>query len=148
MASTLSTTSPSLEIELETTDMQCTQHVQALLDSGTTRLFIDAAFVERHQLTTQPLTQPIPIYNINSTLNKAGSIWCVTECILCYCHHPKWAVFAITSLGNQDVILGYTWLHLHNPNIDWSIGEVKISWCLYQCFTYMEEARLECCVHA
>ena len=81
---------------------------------------MDVAFVERHQLTTRPLTQPIPVYNIDGTLNEAGSIRCVTECILRYCNHAERAVFATTSLGNQDIILGYTWLHLHNPDIDWS----------------------------
>ena len=109
---------------------------------------MDIAFVERHQLTTQPLTLSIPVYNINGTLNEAGSIWCVTECILCYCNHAEWAVFAITSLGKQDIILGYTWLCLHNLDIDWSIGEVKMSQCPHQCSTYMEEAWLEHCAHA
>ena len=88
---------------------------------------MDVAFVERHQLTTWPLTRPIPVYNIDSTLNEAGSIQCVTECILRYCNHAEQAVFAVTSLGKQDIILGYTWLHLHNPDIDWSTREVKMS---------------------
>ena len=126
---TPSASSLSLEMELVTTDTQCTQQVQALLDSSATRLFMDAMFVACHQLTIQPLSQPISVYNIDSTLNKAGSIWCVMECILCYCNYTEQAVFAITSLGKQDIILGYTWLHLHNPDIDWSTGEVKMSWC-------------------
>ena len=62
------------------------QWVQALLDSGATGLFMDVTFVEKHQLTTHPLTQPIPVYNIDGTLNKASSIWCVMECILHYCN--------------------------------------------------------------
>ena len=62
--------------------------------------------------------QPIPVYNIDGTLNKAGSIQCVMECILHYCNYVEWAVFAVTNLGKQDVILGYTWLCLHNPDID------------------------------
>ena len=88
---------------------------------------MDIAFVERHQLTTWPLTQPILVYNIDGTLNEAGSIRCVIECILHYCNHAEQAVFAITSLGEQDIILGYTWLHLHNLDIYWSTGEVKMS---------------------
>ena len=43
----------------------------------------------------------------------------MTECILCYCNYAEWAVFADTSLGKQDIILGYTWLHLHNLDIDY-----------------------------
>ena len=49
------------------------------------------------------------------------------ECILHYYNHAEWAVFAVTSLGKQDIILGYTWLHLHNLDIDWSTGEVRMS---------------------
>ena len=89
VASTPSATSLSLEVELETMDMQCTQQVQALLDSGATGLFMDVMFVEKHQLTTCPLTQPIPVYNIDGTPNEAGSIRCVTECILCYYNHVE-----------------------------------------------------------
>ena len=120
------------------------QQVQALLDSRATGLFIDTAFVKQHQLTTQLLTQSISVYNIDGTLNEASSIWCVTECILCYCSYAEWAVFAVTSLGKQDVILGYTWLRLHNPDIDWSTEEVKMSQCSCQCSTCAEKARLEC----
>ena len=101
---------------------------------------MDVAFVEKHKLTTHPLTRPILVYNIDGTLNKAGSIWCVTECILCYRNHAEWAVFAITSLGKQDIILSYTWLRLHNPDIDWFTREVKMSRCPCQCSTCAEEA--------
>ena len=38
----------SLEVEIETIDIQHTQQVQALLDSRVTRLFMDIAFVEQH----------------------------------------------------------------------------------------------------
>ena len=82
-------TSLSLEVELETMDMQHTQQVQALLDCGTTGLFMDVTFVEKHQLTTHPLTQFIPVYNIDGTLNEASSIQCVTECIIHYCNHAE-----------------------------------------------------------
>ena len=101
---------------------------------------MDIVFVEWHQLTTQPLAWLIPIYNINSTLNKAGSIWCVMECILHYCNHAEWVVFAVTSLEKQDII---SRLHLHNPDIDWSIGEVKISQCLCHYSTCAKEVRVE-----
>ena len=106
---------------------------------------MDVTFVEKHQLTTCPLTQPIPVYNIDGTLNEVGSIQYVMECILHYHNHnhAEWVVFAITNLGKQDIILGYTWLHLHNPDIDWSTREVKISRCLCQCATCTEEAKLE-----
>ena len=70
------------------------------------------------------------------------------ECILRFCNYAKQAVFSITSLGKQDIILGYTWLHLHNLDIDWSTREVKMSQCPHHCPTCTEEARLEHCACA
>jgi len=32
-----------------------------------------------------------------------------------------------------NVILGMLWLTCHNPKIDWSIGEVKITRCPEEC---------------
>ena len=40
------------------------------------------------------------------------------------------------------MILGFTWLHEHNPEIDWAKGEVKMNQC-WHCSTCMEEARDE-----
>ena len=48
--------------------------VDALLDSGATGMFIDQEFVKAKNLTTRQLPQPIPLYNIDGTLNDAGSI--------------------------------------------------------------------------
>ena len=78
---------------------------------------MDALFCKMAS-TTQPLVWPILVYNIDSILNEASSIQCGTECILHYCNHAEQAVFAITSLEKQDIILEYSWLQLHNLDID------------------------------
>ena len=93
-------------------------HVSALLDSGATGLFIDATYVEQHRLTTRPLTHPIPVYNIDGTCNEAGSIHSVVDLVLRYRTHAERAIFAVMSLGKQDMILGFTWLCEHNPKIN------------------------------
>ncbi|KAG5719743.1 hypothetical protein E4T56_gene18558 [Termitomyces sp. T112] len=49
------------------------------------------------------------------------------DLVLCYQEHSEQAAFAITSLGKRDMILGFTWLCEHNPDIDWTKGEVKMS---------------------
>ncbi|KNZ77264.1 hypothetical protein J132_05974 [Termitomyces sp. J132] len=50
------------------------------------------------------------------------------------------------------MILGFTWLHEHNPEIDWTKGEVKMSCCPCCCITCAEEAhkeqRAKVCEHA
>ncbi|KAG5727450.1 hypothetical protein E4T56_gene12023 [Termitomyces sp. T112] len=125
VASTPSINSLKLQVEIQTTDTQQVQSIVALLDSGATGLFLDADYVQRHHLTTRPLSHPIPVYNVDGTLNEAGSIRSVVDLVLCYQDHLERAAFAVTSLGKQDMILGFTWLHEHNPEIDWAKEEAR-----------------------
>ena len=46
----------------------------ALLDSGCTGLTIHHRFVKEHNLPTQQLPRPIPVYNADGTLNANGAI--------------------------------------------------------------------------
>ena len=57
--------------------------------------------------------------------NKAGSIAEIIKVMLQYCDHSEHTVFAVTSLGKQDIILGLTWLHEHNSKVDWKTEEVR-----------------------
>ncbi|KAG5733211.1 hypothetical protein E4T56_gene2237 [Termitomyces sp. T112] len=47
----------------------------------------------------------------------------MVDLVLHYQDHSEQAAFAITSLGKQDMILGFTWLCEHNPEIDWTKEE-------------------------
>ncbi|KAG5717440.1 hypothetical protein E4T56_gene7237 [Termitomyces sp. T112] len=125
VASTPSVNSLKLQVEIEMTDTQQVRSVVALLDSGVTGLFFDADYVQQHCLTTRPLSRPIPVYNVDGTLNEAGSIRSVVDLVLRYQDHSERAAFAVTSLGKQDMILGFTWLHEHNPEIDWTKEEAQ-----------------------
>jgi hypothetical protein len=109
----------------------------ALLDCGATGLFVDKGFVDQNKIMTRTLTRPIPVYNINRTQNEAGSICEVVDVILRYKDHSERVQFAVTGLGKQDAILGYTWLKEHNP-------EVKMSCCSSRCSTCRMEIKQEC----
>ena len=89
MAAVLSLNSLHLDMEVKMMDMQQICHTLSLLDSGVTGLFINTTYVERHCLTTCPLTHPIPVYNIDSTCTKAGSICSVVDLVLRYCKHAE-----------------------------------------------------------
>jgi len=39
----------------------------------------------------------------------------------------------VCELGKTDVILGMPWLAAHNPEINWEIGEVKMTRCPLLC---------------
>ena len=95
-----------LKVEIKTTDTAEKKSVSALVDCG----------------------QPIPVYNVDGTLNEAGSIMEVVNLILCY-NNSERATFAVCGLGKQKLILGHSWLWKHNPEIDWVTQKVKMSRC-------------------
>ena len=124
-------TSLKLKVEIKTTDTVEKKFVTSLVDCGATREFIDWS-----HFNLVKLSQPIPMYNVDGTLNKAGSIMEVVNLILHYKNHLEKTTFAVSSLGKQRLILGHSWLQKHNPNpeIDWITREVKMSRCPPRCF--------------
>jgi hypothetical protein len=123
----------NLKIELQTTDTGEVKFVKALLDSGATGMFIDRDYVKTNGLSTRTLSHPIPVRNIDKTLNEVGSVHEVVELILRYKNHSEKAFFAVTSLGKQNVIMGHSWLQKHSPDIDWVTRYVKMSRCSGRC---------------
>ena len=126
-------TSLKLKVEIEITDTGEVKSVNSFVDSGATRDFIDLHYAKNNQLHTQKLSKPIPVYNIDRTLNKAGSITEVVDLILRYRNHLEQTLFTVTGLGKQKLILGHSWLWKHNLEIDWVTGKVKMSRCPPQC---------------
>jgi hypothetical protein len=143
IASTPSVNSLSLKVQLETTDTAETISVDALVDSGATGLFIDSEFVKKHRLTTRALSTHIPVFNVDGTANENGAISAVVDIVLRYKDHSERTQFAVTSLGRQSMILGYTWLKEHNPEVNWQTGEVKMSRCPSKCAHCLQLQREE-----
>ena len=81
------------------------------------------------------LRKTILVFNVDGTRNEAGSITEVVNTILHFEDHTERTTFAVTSLGSQALIPGYTWLAEHNPEIDWQIHKVKMSHCPTKCQT-------------
>jgi hypothetical protein len=73
-----------LDVAMQTTDTGEVFTSKALLNCGATDLFANSDFVRQNWLVTRTLSCPIPVYNVDSTLNKAGSISEVWEAILQY----------------------------------------------------------------
>ena len=67
--------------------------------------------------------------------NEAGSIKEVVDLVLRFKDHSERALFAVSNLGRQNLILGFTWLREHNPEVDWRTGDVKMSRCPQHCHT-------------
>jgi hypothetical protein len=135
IASTLNENSLELNVSMQTLDTGAIHLSCALLDCGATDRFIDTVFVSRHKLTTKPLSCPIPIYNVDGSLIEAGAILEVVDMTLCYCDHSEQVIFTVMNLRKQNIILGLNWLHEHNLEVDWKLGEVKMSCCPNHCHT-------------
>jgi hypothetical protein len=122
-----------LKVEIETMDTAESSSVTVLVDSGATREFINRHYTKSSHFNLIKHTQPIPVYNINGTLNKAGSIMEVVTLILHYNNHSERTTFAVSGMGRQKLILGHSWLHKHSPEINWLNGKVRMSKCPLRC---------------
>jgi hypothetical protein len=124
-----------VDVEIELTDTAVKWCTQALINCGATGCFIDIEWVKLNNISTCPLTKPVPVYNVNSTANNAGAITDIADMILHYKHHSECTQLVVTCLGKQSLILGYNWLQNHNPEINWQTKDVKMSHCPLQCST-------------
>ncbi|KDR64955.1 hypothetical protein GALMADRAFT_82489, partial [Galerina marginata CBS 339.88] len=120
-------TSLILPIRLKTTDTMAEAGTNALGDTGATGDFIDEDYVKELGLPTRNLSQPVQVFNVDGTLNEAGLISKVVDAIMTYENHSERILLAVTKLGKQKVILGYTWFKKHNPDIDFTTGTVKMT---------------------
>src|SRR5260221_3255909 len=132
----LSKNSPrSLNIQVKLTSLTSLTSVStsALLDSGATGMFINRSFMQKHQLETTPLPQPILIHNVNGSPNENGSVTEEVHVTLRFGHHSKRAHLTVANLGQQTVIIGHSWLTLHNLEVDWVSQKVLMMRCPPSC---------------
>src|SRR5258707_4440153 len=68
--------SRSLNIQVKLTSLTSLASVSmsALLDSRATGMFINRSFMQKHQLETTPLPQPVLVRNVDCSLNENGSV--------------------------------------------------------------------------
>ena len=109
------------------------KEVTAMIDSGASTLFINKRFVNENKVRTRRLKQPIPVYNIDGTLNRSGSIEEVAVLNMKLGDHEERTIFTVTDIGPEDVIIGIDWLRYHNPTINWYEGIITMDRCPDDC---------------
>jgi hypothetical protein len=109
--------------------------VEALVDSGATTSFINKSVVESNNLVTEKLATPFNVSNVDGTENKSGKITHFVKAHLEIGSHKTILRMLVTDLDNKDMIIGYTFLKRHNPEIDWARGEWRFTRCPESCTT-------------
>jgi len=119
-----------MKVELEKLDNHKGVAVRTLLDNRAIGLFMDTTFAREKRFKMEKLKKPLLVRNVDGTVNVRRAIMYQVECNIFFKGHVERARMDICNLGKTEVILGMPWLAVHNPEIDWEKGEVKITRCL------------------
>ena len=78
------------------------------------------------------------MFNVNGAANKAGQISEVVNVVLQYKIYLEQMLLAVSSLGKQDLILGFLWLKDHNLEVNWEKEEIEMTCCSPRCDGYKD----------
>jgi len=118
-----------LNIGVEKIDIHEGVIVKALLDSGATEMFMDRKMAAKYGFKLQKLERPVTVRNVDGTNISAGAITYQVEVNVYYKSYIKKMRMDVYNLRKTDIILGMPWLQVHNPEINWETGEVKMTRC-------------------
>ena len=119
----------TVKIGLERIDMQERIMVEVLLDSGATGLVMSLKFARKQGFKLKKLERLMNVRNVDGSLNKEGPIEHTVEVNIYYQGHRERMEIDVIGGQKWTVILEMLWLAHHNPEIDWRIGEVKMTRC-------------------
>ena len=117
--------------------------MKALLDSGITGIFMDKKMAAKYGFRLQKLERLVAVRNVDGTNNSGEATTYQVEVNVYYKSHVERMRMDVCNLEKTDVILGMPWLQVHNPEINWKTGEVKITKCppLYGRNTKLEKGQ-------
>jgi len=123
-----------LNIGVEKVNMPKGITVKVLLDSGTTRMFMNKKKIAaKYRFRLQKLERLVVVRNVDSINNSARAIMHQVEVNMYYKNHVERIQMDVCDLGKTDIILGIPLLQVHNPEINWKKEEVKTMRCLPLC---------------
>uniref|UniRef100_A0A670ZB52 Gypsy retrotransposon integrase-like protein 1 n=1 Tax=Pseudonaja textilis TaxID=8673 RepID=A0A670ZB52_PSETE len=108
----------------------------ALVDSGATTSFMDCAFVKHFGIPLIPVNPPIKVETVDGRELKSGPICCATQPVrMLIGDHEEAISFYVTSNLHLPLVLGMSWLCLHDPLVAWS--QNAISFPSLQCVDHL-----------
>ena len=122
-----------VKIGLKRIDTQEGIIVEALLDSRAMGLVMSSEFTRKQGFKLKKIENPIYVRNMDGTLNKEGLIENMVKVNIYYQGHKERTKIDVIGGQKWNVILRMLWLARYNSEIDWRIGEVKMTRCLEEC---------------
>ena len=104
-----------------------------MLDSGAIGLFMNTAFAKEKGFRMERLKNPLLVRNVDRTVNMREAIMYQVECNIFFKRYVERVRMDMCNLEKMEVILEMPWLAVHNPEIDWEKGEVRMTCCLPIC---------------
>ncbi|KAL0154822.1 hypothetical protein M9458_049085 [Cirrhinus mrigala] len=108
----------------------------AMIDSGAALNLINQDIVKKYNIPTQPCIPPIQIKAINDTLIDHG-IHHQTKTVTLQIGllHQESITLHVVDSPKYEVILGFPWLSIHDPDISWFQGELThwSRFCMENC---------------
>ncbi|KAF8698606.1 hypothetical protein RHS03_07507, partial [Rhizoctonia solani] len=96
-------------------------HLEVLIDSGATSLFLHPRTAVALRLPLIDLPTPQTITMLNGSSPQAGKIWKKAKLTFSFDGKQMTKTFLICNTGSHAAILGLKWLDAHNPEIDWNL---------------------------
>ncbi|KIM58130.1 hypothetical protein SCLCIDRAFT_28295 [Scleroderma citrinum Foug A] len=130
--------SPSLASSDSESPADDLEVVEALLDSSATGCFVDKSWALDRCLHLSKLVKPVSVLIVDGTRNQEDDTMHYVLLTVGVGKHAEKLWCAVTCLGKVPLILGHDWLKKHNPDIDWTTGDVKLSRCPPECKSLMD----------
>ena len=132
--------SPSITLRVTLVGQKTGREIsaRALLNSGAEGIIVDYAFAKTNKLTLQTLLPPIPVKNVDGTMNQQGAVrFTMIQTIRIKSpddqYHEERSELYVTSLGDHDIIFGTDWLQAHNPEVNWAKPQLAFTRCPQSC---------------
>ena len=113
----------TVKIGLERIDTQEGVMVEALLDSGTTRLVMSLEFTRKQGFKLKKIDRLIYVRNMDGSFNQEEPIEHTAEVNIYYQEYRKQTEIDMIEGQKWSVILGMSWLTCYNLEINWKTEE-------------------------
>ncbi|KAL4007301.1 hypothetical protein ACER0C_001153 [Sarotherodon galilaeus] len=115
---------PRLLLSAKLTLRSMSHSLSVLIDSGAEQNFIDASLVSKFCISTRPLPHPLRVSALSG--HRLPDITHITLPVTLTLsgNHVGNICFCVFKAPVTPLVLGYPWLSLHNPHIDWKKEQI------------------------